>query len=61
MAFGSLLCALGYEVFLRGTNRGEWWGMLVTLVIAPFLGYVYAVAKLFGSPQPDKKDVPPEV
>ena len=60
-AFGGLLCAFGFEAVSTGLNPGPWWGMFGTLVIAPLLGYGYAVAKLFASPRLDKKDVPPEV
>ena len=60
-AFGGLLSAFGFEAVSTGANPGAWWGMFGTLVIAPLLGYCYALAKLFGSPRPDKKHVPPEV
>jgi hypothetical protein len=60
-AFGGLLCVVGFEAVSTGLNPGPWWGTFGTLVIAPLLGYVYFVAKLFGSPRPDKQDVPPEV
>jgi hypothetical protein len=51
-AFGGMLCAFGSEAFSTGANP---------FVIPPLLAYGYVVAKLFGSPRPDKKDVPPEV
>jgi hypothetical protein len=60
-AIGGLLSAFGFEAVSTGANPGAWWGMFGTSVIAPLLGYVFAVAQLFRSPRHDKKGVPPEV
>jgi hypothetical protein len=59
--FGGLLCAFSFKDVPTGLRLGAWWGLFVTLFIAPLLGYGYAVAKLFRSPRLNKKDVPPEV
>jgi hypothetical protein len=60
-AFGGLLCAMGYEAVSTGINPGPWWGTFGSLVIAPLLGYVFALAGLIGSPRVDKKNIPTEV
>jgi hypothetical protein len=58
---GAVLCAAGFGAAPTGPNPVAWWGLFGTLFIAPLLGYGNAVVKLFRSPRPDKKDVPPEV
>jgi hypothetical protein len=59
--FGALLCTSGFKDVPTGLSLVAWWGLFVTLFIAPLLGYGYAVVKLFRWPRLDKKDVPPEV
>jgi hypothetical protein len=60
-AVGAVLCAVGFGAAPAGPNPVHWWVTFGALVVAPLLGYGYAVAKLFRSPRPGRKDAPPEV
>jgi len=46
MGLGALACGFGYEAVATGSNPGSWWQMLLTMVVAPFIGIVWCAAKL---------------